>query len=186
MRQAILAIHMYAHEYDDKLPQGRDNNGQSHTIRLSNQSFTDLVRYSGNSNILDCPNFLFGTQPRYAGQWGYLIGYNYLGDINTSTWPATGPDVWHSPRRLAEGGTNYILADANHWGGGLIMAPHGKTGPILFGGATFGRTTGNETPQQVGAAGGNVGFLDGSVDWQRIGDMQQRRASSYYLYLGNW
>ncbi len=185
-RQAILAVNMYGIDFEERVPQARDNGGQSHAIRISNASFTNLVRYSGNSNILDCPNFTFGTQSRYTSTFGYLIGMQYLGDMNTSSWPATGPDVWHSPERLTEAGTNVILADANHWGGGLVMAPHGRSGPVNRGGQTFLRTSTGETPISIGGAGGNVGFLDGSVIWKNMKDMKTNRASSYTLYYGMW
>lgn len=186
MHQAILAIHMYGMDFQEKLPPCRDNNGQSHAIRIANVAYLTLVKYTGNSNILDCPNFNYGSQSRYDGQWGYLIAYNYLGDMNTSAWPPTGPDVWYSPRKLTDSGTNYILADPNHWGGGLVMAPHGKSGPLNRNGATFIRTTTGETPKSLGAVGGNVGFLDGSVMWRKLSQMKTNRASSYNLYFGLW
>lgn len=186
LRQAILAIHIYGGDFQDRVPSGRDNNGEWHAIRISSVSFSNLADYARNLRILDCPNYTFGKQPRYDGQWGYLVGYNYLGDANTNSWPASGPDVWHSPRKTTESGQHAILADANHWGGGLVMAPHGATGPCDRNGATFIRTSANETPQGLGAAGGNVGRLDGSVGWLNLRQMQKRRASSYYLYFGNW
>ncbi|MDB6028566.1 MAG: hypothetical protein JWM68_4789 [Verrucomicrobiales bacterium] len=190
MRQAILAVHMYGMDFEEHVPQARDNAGISHTIRVSTNSFASLVRYSGNSNILDCPNFTFGTQARVDPRFGYLIGYNYLGDMNVSTWPTPGPanpDIWHSPEKLTEGGTNVILADANHWGGGgspIVMAPHGKSGPMNQNGATFLRIA--STPIELGGKGGNVGYLDGSVIWKKIGDMTTNRASSSSLYYGMW
>ncbi|HOX01436.1 MAG TPA: prepilin-type N-terminal cleavage/methylation domain-containing protein [Candidatus Paceibacterota bacterium] len=186
MRQAIIAVHMYGNEFNDRVPSGRDNNNEWHSIRISSLSYTNLVRYTGNVRVMDCPNYSFGTQSRYSGEWGYLVGYNYLGDANMSQWAATAPDYWQSPRRTSESGTNYIIADANHWGGGLVMAPHGKTGPCNRNGATFIRTTSSETPESIGAAGGNIGRLDGSVGWVGLRQMQKRRASSYTLYYGNW
>jgi prepilin-type processing-associated H-X9-DG protein len=66
------------------------------------------------------------------------------------------------------------------------MAPHGKTGPCNRNNATFIRTTTSETAQSIGAAGGNVGFLDGSVIWLNLKKMKVRYASSYVLYYGNW
>ena len=188
MRQAIIAVHLYGGDFQDKVPSGRDNNGEWHSIRISSVSYTNLVETMRNFRIMDCPNYTFGPQPRYDGRWGYLVGYNYLGDANMSQWPVTSPDVWYSPRKISESGTNFILADANHWGGGLIMAPHCKTGPYQPAPnyATFSRTSGSETAQKVGAAGGNVGFLDGSVTWLNLRQMRTRRASSYYLYFGNW
>jgi prepilin-type N-terminal cleavage/methylation domain-containing protein len=188
VRQAILSIHMYGQDYRERVPSGRDNNGQWHSIRISSVSYSNLVAYTGNFKIMDCPNFTFGNQPRYNPQWGYLVGYNYLGDANMSSWRRASPEYWYSPRRTSEPGTNYILADANHWGGGLLMAPHGARGPFQENGATFTRALGGALTDSVkaGAAGGNVGFLDGSARWITISRMKRRFASSYPTYYGYW
>ena len=102
----------------------------------------------------------------------------------------SGPEYWYSARKTSESGTNYVLADANHWGGPsgsyLIMAPHCKTGPRAPGGSTWQWGNGTETPGNVGAAGGNVGRLDSSVAWGNIKNLRKRYASSYILYYGNW
>ena len=186
MHQAILAIHMYGNDFRDKVPAGRDNNGESHTIRISNVGWTNLVNYSGNIKILDCPNFVFGSFSRYNASYGFLIGYHYLGDVNTSSWPPSGSDVWWSPRKTSENGTNFILADANHFGGGLKIAPHTRSGTILENGSSLTFNLPGATAKDIGAQGGNVGFLDGSVVWKNINQMKTRRASSYTLYYGNW
>jgi prepilin-type N-terminal cleavage/methylation domain-containing protein len=190
MRQAIIAVHIYGNDFLDKVPSGRDNLGNWHALRISSLSYSNLVGYTGNLKIMDCPNFTFGTQPRYNDQWGYLVGYNYLCDANMSSWVSIAPEYWYSPRKTSEPGTNYVLADANHWGGPsgsyLIMVPHCKTGPKLFNGATWGWGNGTETPTGLGASGGNVGYLDGSVVWIALSKMKKRYASSYVLYYGNW
>jgi len=190
MRQAILTMHMYGMDWQDKVPSGRDNNGQWHSLRISSRSWTNMVDYVKNPKILDCPNFTFGTQNRYNGQWGYLIGYNYLCDANMSQWTPSSQWYWYSASKLSESGTNYALADANHWGGPgssyLIMAPHCKNGPYAPNGATWNWGSGIETPEKVGAAGGNVGRLDGSVAWVGIKQLRRRYASSYILYYGLW
>jgi prepilin-type N-terminal cleavage/methylation domain-containing protein len=190
MRQAIIAVHIYGGDFQEKVPSGRDNNGAWHSLRISSRSWTNLAQYSGNFKIMDCPNFTFGTQRRYDGRWGYLVGYNYLCDANMSQWPTTTPQYWYSARKTSESGTNYVLADANHWGGPsssyLILAPHCKTGPYSRAGVAWNWGTGSETPENVGASGGNVGRLDGSAAWVPIKQMQKRYASSYVLYYGNW
>jgi prepilin-type N-terminal cleavage/methylation domain-containing protein len=186
MRQAILSVHMYGHDFQDKVPSGRDDNGEWHSIRISSVSYSNLIAYTGNFKIFDCPNYTFGAQPPYDGRWGYLIGYNYLCDANMSSWSKTSPYYWVSIQKLTSSPTNWVLADANHWGGGLVMAPHGKNGPCNRNGATFIRTSGDETPQSIGAVGGHDGYLDGSVLWLRLQQMKQRNASSYTLYYGNW
>ena len=196
MRQAMITVHMYGNDWRDLVPDGRDNNGEWHAIRIRKETYTNLVQYTGNFKIMDCPNFTYGTFSRWSADYGYLIGNAYLGNAlgsaNMTTWPPTSPYFWYSAQKTSESPTNFIIADANTWGGGLLMAPHGKTGPCNRVSpastipATFisGATT--ETPQSIGGMGGNVGLLDGSVSWKSMKQMKQRYASSYVYYWGNW
>jgi prepilin-type N-terminal cleavage/methylation domain-containing protein len=197
MRQAILTVHMYANDWLDYVPDGRDNDDQWHAIRIRKETYTNMVQYTGNFKIMDCPNFTYGTFTRYSPTWGYLVGYAYLGHAlntnNSSFWPTISPYYWRSPLKINESPTNYIVADANSWGDGLLMAPHCKTGPYQRTSpasptiaATFINNATTETPKSIGAVGGNVGLLDGSVSWKSIKQMAQRYASSYVLYYGNW
>jgi prepilin-type N-terminal cleavage/methylation domain-containing protein len=197
MRQAMITVHMYGNDWQDLVPDGRDNDKQWHAIRIRNETYTNLVQYTGNFKIMDCPNFTYGSFGRYSPTWGYLIGYAYLGNAldtaNLTTWSRTSPYFWYSARKTTESPTNYIIADANTWGGGLVMAPHGKTGPCNrispaspTTPATFINDATTETPQSIGGAGGNVGLLDGSVSWKRMKQMKQQFASSYVIYWGNW
>ena len=196
MRQAIITVHLYGNDWRDLVPDGRDNNGEWHAIRIRNETYTNLVQYTGNFKIMDCPNFTYGAFGRFSPTYGYLIGYAYLGNAlgaaNMTAWPLTSPYFWYSPRKTGESPTNCIIADANTWGSGLVMAPHGKTGPrnrtspasstpaTFISGATI------ETPASIGGVGGNVGLLDSSVSWKSMKQMKQRFASSYVLYYGNW
>jgi len=195
MRQALLAVHIYAGDFQDRVPSGRENQGAWHAVRVSNATWTNLVTYSGNYRILDCPNFKFNTNylNRYSTTWGYLIGYQYLGDASPLN--AQGKPIvnyaWTSPTRLSQASTNStilnLIADANHWGtDGAKCAPHTKSGSILEQGSSWTRTLPGRTPAQVGAEGGNVGRLDGSVVWKPIKQMGTNQASSYILYSGNW
>lgn len=187
MRQAILSFIMYGNDNSDWVPSGRDNDNQWHALRVQNQTWTNLVSYTGNTNVLDCPNFNYGTFIRYSPAFGFLIGYNYLGNANTNSWPLLSPFSWHSPVKITEAGTNLIIADANHWGDGLLAAPHRSAGPYSQGGVTFITTAlPAQTPFTVGAAGGNVGYLDGSVGWKNVNQMKTNFASSYILYYGLW
>ena len=192
MRQAILAIVMYADDNRQHLPPCRDNDDQSHLIRIANAAFTNLAYYSGNSNILVCPNFRFGSFDPYDPTWGYLIGYNYCGDVNTNGWNYANPYAWWSPAKATENGTNVILTDANMWGGGLVIVPHRRTGGLYDPAQNQGSSIVlsapyvNETPTQLGAEGGNVGHLDASVLWVPIKQMRSRYASSYILYMADW
>lgn len=187
MRQAIMAVHMYGMDFQDRLPQGRSTANNSHAIRISHSSFTNLVRYSGNSNILDCPNVRYGAQNRLSAAYGYLIGYCYLGDFNNSGWsnnnPKLDPYYWNSPRKATDSGTNVILADANIWDTQpLILAPHGKTGPILENGSVYVRNKGQGSSQSIGGLGGNVGHMDGSVIWKKMERMKTNYAFTDATY----
>jgi prepilin-type N-terminal cleavage/methylation domain-containing protein len=182
MHQAVLAIYMYGGDFQDWIPSGADNQGDWDSIRVNDRTFTNLVNYSGNSNILNCPNFTWGKQPLYNSAYGYLIGYSYLGNVVTTGWPNGGIYSWHSPQKLTEPGTNYLLADANRWGGGELSVPHMPNGPKIVNGTCL-ITGATQSPQQAGAAGGHVGLLDGSVSWVNISNMRQRYGSSYLLYF---
>ncbi|HUD48095.1 MAG TPA: type II secretion system protein [Candidatus Baltobacteraceae bacterium] len=191
MHQAILAIIIYADDNSQNLPPCRDNDDQSHLIRIANIAFTNIVFYSGNSNILLCPNFRFGSFDPYDPEWGYLIGYNYCGDVNTNGWDYANSNAWWSPAKATENGTNVILTDANMWGDGLVIVPHRKNGG-LYDHSNQGSSIVEsmpyvlETPTKLGADGGNVGHLDDSVLWVPIKQMRSHYASSYIGYYANW
>jgi prepilin-type N-terminal cleavage/methylation domain-containing protein len=190
MRQAIIAVHLYGSDFQDRVPSGRENQGLWHAVRVSSDTWTNLVKYSGNYQILDCPNFKFNTDflGRFSSLYGFLIGYQYLGDAVPE-----GPAYrnfqypWISPTRLSQSGTNNILADSNHWGNdGAKCAPHTRNGSILERGSSWTRSLRGTTPRDMGAEGGNVGALDGSVVWKLIRQMGTNQASSYVYYWGNW
>src|SRR6185436_10805906 len=192
MRQCILAIHMYGLDNSDKVPPSRDNQNVFtwHAIRVSSATWSNLVQYSGNSQVMDCPNILFDATilGRYNPNYGLLIGYQYLGDAA----PPGTQYPWFTPNKVSQTGTNTILADANHWNTGsdnLKIAPHTKSGSIRQGGSSF---TKNYPPigapvSTVGAVGGNVGALDGSVIWKTMRQMGTNQAFSISgVYMGNW
>ena len=187
MRQCLLAIHMYGGDFQDRVPSGRENAGQWHAIRISNQGWTNLVQYSGNQRILDCPNFRWNpgaTPSRYNPTWGFLIGYQYLGDAVAA---GGQPYPWISPTRLSQSGTNVILADANHWGSdGLIAVPHTRGGGLYQNQHSYFYGVGAKPPVVYGGQGGNVGALDGSVVWKSMRQMRTNQASSYVFYYGTW
>ena len=98
MRQAMITVHMYANDWQDLVPDGRDNQNppQWHAIRINYVTYTNLVQYTGNVKIMDCPNFTYGNLSRFSPTYGYLIGYAYLGNAlgtaNLTKWPVTAPE----------------------------------------------------------------------------------------------
>ncbi len=189
MHQCLLAIHMYANDNGDKVPSGRDNNSSWHAVRISNVGWTNLVNYSGNERILDCPNFQFNPSiiGRFSATYGFLIGYQYLGDAVP---PGNQQYPWISPKKTSEPGSALltIIADANHWSDrdGFIAVPHTKSGSLVRSGSSFYYDVPGQNPTTRGAHGGNVGTLDGSVLWKTMRQMKTNQASSYIYYEGNW
>ena len=187
-RQFILAVHLYGNDNDDRVPIGRDNQGESHTLRISSSSYSNLVSYSGNIRIADCPGMSFGTKGRYNPAFGMLIGYNYLGAMKTNSWPKNG-FAWSSPYKLTDDPTLPIVADPNHWAAQdrLTIVPHGKSGPLLDRGSSWIYSRNGMSARAAGAQGGNVGLMGGSVSWVPIAQSRDRYASSYpNYYYGLW
>ena len=187
LRQCAAAVHMYGMDNQDKVPPAHDNLGNWHSIRISNNSWTNLVYYSGNFQILDCPNIRFNTNMvgRFSPLYGLLIGYQYLG--NALIGPHYKQYPWISPLRVSQSGTNVILADANHWGNdGFKVAPHTRRGSILERNSSFTYNVPGGNAAEAGAEGGNVAALDGSVVWKTVRRMGTNQASSYNFYWGNW
>jgi prepilin-type N-terminal cleavage/methylation domain-containing protein len=191
-RQFILAVHLYADDNGQILPSGAANPGftDEHLPVLSTATSNSIVQYLRYCQMLDCPGFAsyFQADTRLqneAGGRGYVIGYNYHGGHTNTPWAALGmlaiqlggsAGTWLSPRRLTDSTSLVLISDMNDWsyGDGRTWAPHGKNGPILMGaddsnrGANMG---GNQSSAKIGAMGGNVGLLDGSVSWRNIAKM---------------
>ena len=77
----------------------------------------------------------------------------------------------------------------NDWspGYGQTFVPHGKAGPVMEGGVNAANpNVAGATPAAIGAVGGNVGLLDGSVSWKSISQMRIYRGSQQWGDNGCW
>jgi prepilin-type N-terminal cleavage/methylation domain-containing protein len=202
-RQFLLAVHMYANDSDQRLPSGASD---SHTPDgvlddsipvLSGTIRTQMVQYAGNYKILGCPSLgaPFNTEPGwYESGYGYVIGYNYLGGHANTPWALLpGGEVWFSPQKLTEtttniGPTSPLLTDMNDWspGYGGSIVPHGRNGAAQTAGDFSNVGANGASSLGLGATGGNVGNLDGSVSWRAIKTMKLRRGSQQYGTDGCW
>jgi type II secretory pathway pseudopilin PulG len=198
IRQFLLVLNNYAEENQDVFPSSADNRGYYHSIRLSDQTYTNLLQLADNqSNIFYCPNIVFGAgsnavQP-YDPNYGYVIGYSYL--INSIQTTSKGPDYWDAPIKANAVSTNELIADANFWTASetagslpasMAVAPHGAMGAALSHSSSFNIKPAGATPATLGAVGGNIGYLDWSVSWRNINQMQTHAASSQSDANGNW
>ena len=186
MRQFAIAVHLYADDHLDLLPSGRSESGNpedSHLPVVSGNTRSNLLNYLGTWRVLECPGLgtPFGTAAGYYyPNYGYVLGYNYLGGHADTPWPRFREfPGWISPQRASENSSLVLLTDLNDWSPGYAktFAPHGKNGPILRDQDASNPSEDGASPASLGAMGGNVGFLDGSVEWRRIQQMTAYRGS---------
>lgn len=193
MRQFWHACYVYATENMDQLPNSADNHGHPQTIFLSNTTYSNLLEYTGGeSKIFQCPNVVYATDPVYDPKRGHLIGYNYLAEMDSSVLGAAsgkGVDFWMPPKTIYDSPTNTLLADANYWNTSnsrLTIAPHTSSGGIVAS-AAFGRGLPGKKSADLGAEGGNVALLDGSITWKPMANMRTYpTSSSDDQTYGNW
>ena len=168
IHQFSIGLNTYAFSNKHALPSGfSDIVDDEHTPVLSTKTRKMMVDILGDHKVMQCPWLrapFDADDGWYYPNYGYVIGYNYLGGHGRTPWPLTGPanEQWKSPQETTDKQILPIITELNAWstGEGRTFAPHGKRGPILQYG-TIG--TGGIPSQQVGAEGGNIGMLDGSV-----------------------
>jgi len=192
LRQFILAIHMYGNEHGDRVPSGSPTNqtvaGYEYTPVIPRETRQALIEYAGSQKIIECPSLgkPFNTAKGWdVGLYGFVIGYNYLGGHARTPWPTDGGRFipWISPQTLGDNSSLPLVADMNDWSPtyGNTFAPHGARGPILRNGDFSNSNARGANPKDIGAVGGNVGLLDGSVTWKPVTQMKQYRGWSSNL-----
>lgn len=187
--QFYLACAMYADDNNQYLPKAVDNHGYYSTLWVSDPTYQAFTDYAPDYRVLYCPNIVLGSEPRYTESKGYLIGYNYLGNTDPGSALSKGTDFVVSPRKMTDDGGITLLSDANNWGGQekLKVAPHTSSGSFLAAKSSFTRAAPGKTSADVGAVGGNVCTLDGSINWKNIGAMHTYQSlGSDPTLLGNW
>jgi len=186
LRQFLLAAQMYAHDFENRLPSGLSENVDTedeHIPILSGDTKSNLTYYSGSARMLECPNL--GDPFNTVGGWyypdyGFVIGYNYLGGHANTPWPDYGIfSGFISPQTLSDSPDLELVTDINDWspGFGKTFAPHSANGPVSKGADFSNPATVAVSSKAIGAVGGNIGLLDGSVEWRSIGTMKPHRGS---------
>ena len=188
LRQLGLALQMYGGDNNDKLPQGNRDDGVSHTIWISTNTFNAIKQYSG-TNMSTCPS-LASTFQYYLYPYGHVIGYSYNGGHKK---PATGwlgepKPQWISPQKFTDNPGLTLAADLNAWAPTdlWVIAPHCRGGAAQQGGVPFVFVATPTTSKAAGAAGGNSLLLDGSVNWKNISRMTNYWAAPGGGYFNAW
>jgi prepilin-type N-terminal cleavage/methylation domain-containing protein/prepilin-type processing-associated H-X9-DG protein len=183
LRQLGLAAHIYALDNNDSLFNGVRDDGNSFLFSISSLMWI-TIRGQFGEKVFDCPNIYpvhFPTitddpNGRYQTGTGYYIGYHYNGGR-----AAPLQARWKPPRKTTDRpstDTNFVYtpqlvlySDLNSWGPQWAIAPHTKTGAYKRNGEFYIRPSGGLNSMQLGATGGNVAYLDGSVSWKKIQNM---------------
>jgi len=197
LRQFILATHMYGNENDQQLPTGASDKGASddHLPVLSTNARNAIIQFGGHYRIVDCPslgepfNQRDGWMTPDGAGYGVVIGYNYHGGHSQTPWPPlVASNTWVSPQKLTENSGLVLISDLNDWspGYGKTFAPHGRNGPILRAGDYSNPGVGGVSSLAIGAVGGNLGLLDGSVSWKNAQHMKVYRGSQQWGNNGCW
>ena len=194
-RQLILAIQLYGNDNLQWVPSGAPDPphppSDDHLPVISQVTSNALVAVLKSKELFHCPSFAaqFKTDlsiQQEALGYGYVLGYNYHGGHANTPWPGVDgfPDTWISPQKLTEPSSLVLVSDMNDWSylDGRAWAPHGKGGPIITGSDASNQGSGPQrrTSRDIGAAGGNVGLLDGSVSWRKIARMRVYRGSQQW------
>jgi len=195
-RQFLLAVHMFGGDNEEKVPGGAANAPfgarDDHLPVISNETSNSLVQYLSHQKMVHCPSFAAyfqkdATFELEASGYGYVIGYNYHGGHTNTPWPAVSGGIaqWISPQRLTDPSSLVLVSDMNDWSRSeqRAFAPHGNGGPILTGTDASNKGSGAglaRSSADLGAVGGNVGLLDGSVAWKKVSQMSIYRGSQQW------
>ncbi|MEO0474765.1 MAG: prepilin-type N-terminal cleavage/methylation domain-containing protein [Planctomycetota bacterium] len=147
---------------------------------------------TGTSEILDCPSFTQGFQDeavRFVGtnRIGWVIGYQYLGGHpaveaynRDNPIPGSNNGEWKSMLTLSDSGNGEIFADYNSWTlSSWVFVSHTERGALNIGGggrAYVNTAAQGARPETVGAVGGNTTYLDGSVLWKPLSEMNEHHS----------
>lgn len=185
LQQFLLGVHMYANDNVARLPSGLSENSDAtdeHLPVVSKATRDSLIQYSGSRRVLKCPSLMkpFNTESGWHYQnYGFVLGYNYLGGHGDTPWPVSGTcSNWVSPQTANDDSSLVLVTDMNDWSPGFrkAFAPHANHGPVIKDN-DFGRNPQGASSRDIGAAGGNLALLDGSVNWKKIRQMNTHQGS---------
>ena len=115
----------------------------------------------------------------YYQDYGFVLGYNYLGGHGETPWPVSeSVSNWVSPQTVNDNSSLALVTDMNDWSSsfGKAFAPHASRGPVIKD-DDLGTDANGATSKDIGGAGGTVGLLDGSVNWRNMRDMHVYQGS---------
>jgi prepilin-type N-terminal cleavage/methylation domain-containing protein len=177
-RQIVLTMLMYASDNQNKFPDGRRDNAFEHFSFISSDNF-EYLREVGSmtTNSLSCPNKQdwFRVSQGIGIRLGYYFLYgHHTEDDDRDRERYRGPAPWDSPKKSTDDPTWPMIGDVIEKATvtpNVTSSPHGPTGPVR---SPEGQTP---EPEVIRSEGGNVGLLDGSVNWRNQEVMKEHYAT---------
>ena len=190
MHQVGLAAIMYANDNQDYFPTNNRPNGAIHSSWISANTYTQMVyNLRVTTNSLTCPNRLkVGSWIRLQlGGNGCRIGFYALWGLPTENDTrrrdldyglAQAP--FDSPKKTTQV-TPYsiLMADliekgTDNFDVNGVSIPNVTTASHTKSGMRWGGANQLVEPDTIGSEGGNVGNVDGSIEWRRQSKMKPR------------
>jgi len=200
IRQQLTAFHMYANEHDGKLPRPTTGGYWLWDIHVETVNF--MVRSGLTPDLYYCPSNQNQRKHRdlyweYTGQWdgekftsgSYIVsGYCYLLQLAEDERPEirneenkTGPKKWLETVTDKHAAQYELVIDATLGESDQHAKYRYNFGEVRAGGMwaqyqILDQTSHLKTDEEP--AGGNMGFLDGHVEWRHFNMMENRYGGS--------
>jgi len=196
VRQVTMGAIMYAGDNRDFFPSGMRDDNTYHGSWIATKTYDYFAKEMRiTTNSLACPNKKNWLSP---GSVGWRVGYYCLwgyptendnrardGNYGIGSWP------WDSPKKATANSPHMvIMADIIEKGTvnpASTSAPHGRGGPVQ---SAIGSLP---EPDAIGSVGGNLGLVDGSVEWRiqrlmhgRLVRWSGNPAAPQYNIIGHW
>jgi prepilin-type N-terminal cleavage/methylation domain-containing protein/prepilin-type processing-associated H-X9-DG protein len=201
LHQFTLAQLLYAGDNQERFASALRDEGNYTAQYIHSKNLTNLSEVLGKT-LLPCPSWRNGvyrdppwsqtTLPWFESPRGWVVGYYNLAGVPLQVQAVlVSPGVatnWVSPLKTTDHGDLVIAADINDdmsraWWQTASAVAHTRAGGLI---ASTG-TRPSIRAMDIGAQGGNVGYLDGSVRWRSIRVMEPHVASDVTsVVIGYW
>jgi prepilin-type processing-associated H-X9-DG protein len=187
LRQFTFAMHIFANENEDRLPA---NSAANWAWDVSSYIGTFVESTGSKWTVMYCP----GTEPRFTDvehweRYNYAPGFRVLGYANT--FPANpgvaatniNPTLTPAPILVSFGLYSMPLASQRVMLADATLSAPGQNNPAARYTYNYVAIQGGYATAETSAhlaghfpVGGNLGMLDGHVEWRKFDDMTPRTA----------